>query len=194
MRSLIHEPRVIAGIALMLIATIAGGLLLQHSSRRITVWQLSAPLTAGSVVTSRDVHLAEVAIDGAEDLYAPASARVSGRTLSRDVVAGELLPKSAFAPSVAPFDEVSIPVERMHAVSDLARGERVDVWWSDTPDQGQPVHTRRVLQHVRVAAVSDSEMAGAVAVVLAVAADDVAELVTALRSGRIDLVRSTGAA
>ena len=64
MRTISHEPRVIVGIALMIAATVLGALFMQRATQRSTVWQLSHDLAAGTVISSADVHLSEVNVDG----------------------------------------------------------------------------------------------------------------------------------
>ncbi len=89
MRGLVQEPRVLGGLALLILSTFAGGVMLTHASQRVQVWQASHSLVAGAVVTSADVHVAEVA--GAVSAYLPASHVIVGEVLSRDVAGGELL-------------------------------------------------------------------------------------------------------
>lgn len=190
MRSLLHEPRVIGGVALMLLATLAGGLFLEHASQRVPVWRLSTALASGTVLTARDLQLSEVAMD-APTAYAQPGTPVVGRALMRDLGAGELLPRAALAASDHSGDLVSLPVERLHAAPALRRGQRVDVWWTPHSRADTLVVSRRVLARGLVDGVTESEVGGSGAVVLAVAHDDVGPLVQALRSGDIDLVRVT---
>lgn len=192
MRSLVQEPRVVAGIALMLIATLLGGVLLQHSTRRTAVWQFTHALARGTLLSASDVRVTEVALDAALPAYAVAGRTVVGRRLAHDVVAGELVADSALARGASTLAEVSVPVERLHSVDGLRRGQRVDVWWSSVPRDGEPVRSTRVLSRVRVSAVTESEVGGQGAVVLAVMPSSVDPLVHALRSGVLDLVRVDG--
>lgn len=181
------DPRMIFGILLMVAASVAGALFLQRASERTAVWQVDRALTTGSVLTSADVHLAEVALEGATAVYLPASAAVVGRTLAHSVVAGELLTRAAVAAPPPTDVEVTVPGEDLHLPLALRHGQRVDVWASTKGDP--PLRVHRVLADVRVAAVAASDMHAGTAVVLAVPAEDVKRLVVALREGAIDLVR-----
>lgn len=191
MRALVREPRIIAGVALMLIATLGAGLFLQHAARRTSVWQVSRSLAAGTVLAPGDVHVTEVALD-AVDAYAGARDVVLGRALARDAAAGELLATAALVAPMTATHTVSVPVDRLHAAPALRHGQRVDVWWSNRPQQDEPVRSRRVLSAVLVDGVAESEVGGAGAVVLTLPEDRVPTLVQALRSGDIDLVRVGG--
>lgn len=187
MRGLVHEPRVLAGIAMMLLATMAGAMFLQHATQRVSVWQLSHSLAAGTVLTSADVQLTEVALP--EAAYALGTDVVVGRQLARDVGAGELLPVAALQAPQASYDEVVVPAAKLHAPPDTRRGQRVSVWWSSRPDGNAPTTTTRVLASARVLSVATSDVGGGQGVVLAVPPRDVQRLVLAIRSGDIDLVR-----
>ncbi len=187
MRTITHEPRVIAGIALMIAATIIGALFMQRATQRTTVWRLSHSLTAGTVISSSDVHLSEVSIDGGG--YAGAGTAVVGRALKHDIGAGELLPVAALTAHSPKLDEVSVPVAKLHAPPDLRRGQRVDVWWSSKTSSTNLVSTARVLHAVRVLGVATSDVGGGQGMVLAVPPAQVRALVLALRSGEIDLAR-----
>ncbi len=187
MRTISHEPRVIVGIALMIAATVLGALFMQRATQRSTVWQLSHDLAAGTVISSADVHLSEVNVDGGA--YASAGTAVVGRALRHNVDAGELLPLSALVSDSALLDQVAVPVSRLHAPSDLRRGQRVDVWWTSKSSNGNVMSTSRVLRAVRVLAVAGTDVGGGQGMLLAVPPAQVKSLVLALRSGDIDLTR-----
>ena len=187
MRALVQEPRILAGIGLMLAATLAGALFLQHASQRASVWQFSRSLAAGTVLSAADVHLTEVAMEGS--VYARAADRVVGRQLARDVTEGELLALASLHAATAHFQEVVVPTAKLHLPPDTRRGQRVAVWWSSRPDGSAPTTTARVLASARVLGTTTADVGAGQGVVLAVAPKDVQRLVLAIRSGDIDLVR-----
>lgn len=186
MRTPAPEPRLIAGIALMCGATLAAGLVLQQATRRVPVWQASQALVAGSVVRAADVHVTEVAGDGATAAYIPATSPVIGAHLVRDIGAGELVPQIAIG-SGEDADSVAIASERTRMPVGLHRGQRVDVWWSVGGEDGTPVRTGRVLERVGVVDVATSDL-GTRSVVLGVPHAQVQSVVQAMRSGVIDIV------
>jgi len=186
MRGRALEPKVIAGIALMVLATGIGALTMQHASRRIAVWQLDHGLAAGTRLAAGDVHVAEVAIEPGAAAYAGTGMPVIGRVLSRDLATGELLPVAALGSRAAAHDRVTVPVEPMHLPPSLRRGQRVDVWLTPRLADGALGETRRALQGALVDAVS--EFSGHSGVVLTVPRGAVADLVAALRLGAVDLV------
>lgn len=194
MRNRWFEPRVLIGIALMVLATVVGALSMQHATQRVAVWQLDSGLAAGTRIASNDVHIAQVAIDQGVGAYAAAGTVVVGRMLVHDLAAGELLPLAALAHTTAAHDRVTVPVEPLHLPPGLRRGQRVDVWLTPRLQDGALGETRRVLGAALVDAVDSAEVSGQPGVVLSVPRAQVAVLVSALRQGAIDLVGSGGAA
>jgi len=188
------EPKVLMGVAFMVLATVIGALSMQHATRRVAVWQLDAGLAAGTRISLADVHIAEVAIEQGADAYAGAGTTVVGRVLLRDLAARELVPLAALTRTAPVRDRVTVPVEPLHLPPALRRGQRVDVWLTPQSDDGTLGATRRVLADVLVEAVDAAEVSGRPGVVLAVPRTQVAMLVSALRQGAIDLVGLGGAA
>ena len=187
------DPKVLSGIAVMVIATALGAFTMQRATQRTLVWQLDADLAAGTVLTAADVHVAELALNAGTDAYVLAGTSVVGRTLAHDVRGQELLPSGALLDAAQSADEVTIPVEAQHLPPDLRRGQRVDVWLTLTSSDGAASPAQRVLAHARVLDVTRSETSGAPAVVLAVEHVKVGSLVTAMRVGVLDLVGVTEA-
>ena len=185
MFGLLREPRIVAGIALMIIATLIGGISMQRATARVSVWQLDHAVAAGTVLGAGDVHLAEVA--GDVEAYADAGDRVLGRAVSRQLDGGELLPTAALHDGSASYDDVMVPAASLHMPDDLAHGELVDVWMSTT----DPVMTVRVLEAVRVLRTISADVGGGRGVALAVPPKRTSALVSALRRGELDLVRVT---
>lgn len=185
MRTVVHEPRVVAGIALMLVATLLGGLLLQGASQRVSVWLLSHDVAAGTVLTTADVRLGTAA-PGAEAQYLDARDDVAGRVLARDASAGEMLPRAALADGTPRLHLVAVPVDRGRLVPGVRRGVRVDIWWTADVDGGGAGPTRRIVRDALVAGISESS-AGGSAVVVALAPAVVHDVISAARTGAIDI-------
>jgi hypothetical protein len=193
-----HDVRLAVGVALVVIAVVAGSALLGSAGDRVPVWSLRSALAAGTTLRADDLVPAPVAGDSVA-LYAGSSTDVTGKVLTRDLGAGELLPLSALgAPGGAARRLVTVAVDPLHAPPGLARGERVDVYV--TPRDGASVGgsgTVRVLPTLVLARalVADpgaSDPAGAstqIGVVLDVAAADADRAVAAARGGDVDLVR-----
>ena len=185
------------GVGLVVLSVVLGGRVLASSGDRVAVWSLRESLAAGTTLHEDDV-VAVPAAAGTVSAYVPQSSDVAGRTLARDVGAGELLPAAALADDAAADRRlVTVPVDPLHAPPGLARGERVDVYvtpkdGTSTAQDGGTGHPALVLAGVLVAdpGTVDSEGASSqLGVVIDVGVAEVGRAVAAARGGEVDLVR-----
>ncbi len=183
-----RDARVLAGIGLIVVSMLIGARLLSGGDDTVMVWQATRDLAPGAVLSSADVvsvpipaSLAGAYADGAGLPTVP---------LDRALLAGEIMP--------APVDViardarwVTVPVEPLHAPVDLAPGERVDVWATEGDDLGALPVPQLVLEGVLVSEVAADGvgLGGEYGVVLEISPGDAAAVITAGRSGAIDLVR-----
>lgn len=187
-RSWWRDTRVIAGVVLIVVCMLVGARLLASGSDTTTAWQATRDLAPGAVVSPDDVvavaipaSLAAAYADGSGLPTAP---------LDRPLLAGEILPAVAEG-EVRDARWVTVPVEPLHAPVDLAPGERVDVWATEGDELGALPVPELVLEGVLVSevAVDGVGLGGEYGVVLEIEPREAAALLTAVRSGGIDLVR-----
>ena len=116
---------------------------------------------------------------------------VIGRRLGRAIGQDELVAITAIGASDADRRLITVPVEPVHAPTDVAHGDRVDVYSSPRDAATAGGSSRLVLTGALVEQVStDIDSArGELAVVLDVRADQAALVVNAVRTGVLDLVR-----
>ncbi|MBI1377071.1 MAG: flagellar biosynthesis protein FlgA [Frankiales bacterium] len=191
-----HDLRLALGIALVVVAVVAGARLIGAADDRVTVWSLRSSLAAGTTLRADDLVAVPVGADSL-DAYVPQATDVAGAVLTRDVGPGELLPAAALGPSDAARRLVTVPVDPLHAPPGLVRGERVDVYVSPRDGTslaagGVAVLPSLVLAGALVADPGSVDPAGVgtqVGVVLDVAAADADRAVAAARGGDVDLVR-----
>lgn len=186
-----RDARLWGGLACIVVAMFLGAAVLSREDGTVTVWQASRDLAPGAAPAGIPVT---VALGDAAAAYLPATEPLAG-AVRAPVAAGALIPRASLAaPSSVPTRLVTIPVEAHHAPLGMAPGSVVDVWSTPEADRGtgtvassEPVLVlERVL--VREAAIEDLGVGGAVPVVLEVPADRAVDLVTAARSGAVDLV------
>ena len=188
-RSWWRDSRVIAGVGILVICTVVGGRLLAGSDESVEVWQATRDLAAGSIPSATDLQavLAPQSVAGA---YAAAQGPVT-TPLTRPVLAGEFLPLPV---EVTAVDArwVTLPIEPLHAPSDLAPGDVIDVWSTSDVDLAAVPRPRLVLDSVLVTDVTVDSLGigGEYGVTVEVPPSDAETLVTAVRSGVIDLVRA----
>lgn len=183
-----RDLRVVVGATIVIVCMFAGARAVSAGDDTVTVWRVNRALAAGTVPSSADVQAVTMPRQAAAP-YAPATESPAMR-LARDVAAGELLPVQG--ESTAPDVRwVTTPVEPLHAPTDLAPGERVDVWSTSTADLGAVVEPKLVLAGALVSGVSTDAVGfgGEYGVVLEVTPEAAGDLLAALRTGSIDLVR-----
>ena len=183
-----RDGRVIGGVLIIVVSAFIGARLMASGDDTVPVWQVTRDVAAGAVVNSDDVVAVSVPASAAT-AYAAADGLPTAR-LSRDLRAGELVPAST--DTVVPDVRwVTVPVEPLHAPADLLPGERVDVWATQADDLAAATPPRLVLPAALVASI-DSEavgFGGEYGVVIEVAPEVAGELLEAVRTGAIDLVR-----
>jgi len=195
------DTRLLLGVLLVLGSVVVGTRVVASAQQTRPVWATSRDLPAGVTLREDDLVLAQVRLDDASARYVGAGSSVAGRSLTRPVAAGELLPRSALDAGAArsPGHLLSLPVQTAHYPPGLGRGDVVDVYVTardlsaTAQDAGSTGSARRVLSGATVVDTEDAsaglrDPAATVAIVLEVPDGDVPDLVGALRSGDVDLV------
>jgi hypothetical protein len=155
------DPRLLVGLVLVAVATVAGTRVVAAADDTAAVWAVADAVRAGDPVRPDLLEVTRVRIgegDGAGDgLYLPAGEPPPGGVFTRDLAAGELVPVTGVAETAADGGaELPLSVQLGDAPADLAAGELVDVW-AVPPDAAatgrQPAD--RVLTSVVVVSVAD---------------------------------------
>ena len=215
------DGRLVLGVLLVLVSVVVGARVLSAADRSVLVWAAATDLTAGSQLTQGDLQPVRVRLfeTGARYLRADDEPPV-GYVVARGVGEGELLPQDALSTpgSDVDFRLVTVPVETGHYPPALHDDQRVDLWVTpgvdpaaapEAADARTPAGgsqdaalalrgAQQVLTSVVVAdGPSGDELAvggSTVPVVLQVRPDEVEAVVSAMGSGRLDLVRVPRAA
>lgn len=191
-----RDPRLIVGVALVVMSIVAVMVTVRVSDDRVAVWAAHDDMVAGTTLDAEDLVAVRVQVPDL-DPYLMASVPVApGAVVVRDVGAGELLTDAALRGPNEPRDVrvVTLPVLRNQMPADLAAGDRVDVYLVERDTAGGPTGPpQEVLAAVLVDSVDDDTGAfgGAsleVGVALAVPDGDVAQLVAAQARGTLTLV------
>jgi hypothetical protein len=192
------DPRLVAGVALVLAATLLGARLVSAAGHTTLVWAAATNLAPGEPLSAAELTPVRVNLGGEATRYLDAARPVpSGYQLTRAVAAGELLPFSALTrtAAAAPTRVVALGVAVGHFDPGLAAGDLVDVY--ETPrsaDGAAPAGASRlVLADATVSGrTSGSSGFGSVTsdvtVLVIVPVTDVPALVAAAEAGGLDLV------
>jgi hypothetical protein len=121
------DLRLVLGVLLVLGSVLLGARVVSGADATVPVWSAAGDLAAGTVLTGDDLVAIDVRLDAAADAYLATSTRPEGRTLTRAVRAGELLPRSALEPATERV-QLALPVQAGYVPPSLRRGQLVDVY------------------------------------------------------------------
>lgn len=189
------DPRLVAGIVLLLVSIVAGDRLLTSGRATTPVLVATRDLAAGHVLAPGDLVAARVRLSSAaRPAYLPATTPLTGRVLARAVGTGELLPAAAIgAGAAAPARLVAVAVADGHRPL-LSAGDVVDLYVT-TSRAGAACTTIPAVRGVEVADdVPVAATSGSATVVLRVPVGQAAAVVLAAASGALDIVVTRGAA
>src|SRR3954452_23341902 len=129
------DLRLVLGLLLVLGSVLLGARVVSAADATVPVWAASGDLAAGTVLTADDLVAVDVRLDRVARSYLSSTTRPEGRTLSRAVTAGELVPRSALA---APRElvQLALPVQAGYVPPSLQRGQLVDVYAVADPAAG----------------------------------------------------------
>jgi hypothetical protein len=154
------DPRLVVGIALVAACVLVGARLLATADDTVAVWAARGALTEGASLTATDLRRESLRFgsSGLAERYVSAdSPPPDGMVLTREVAAGELLPRAALGPAErVDLAEIPIAVPAEAVPTTLRAGEVVDVWVTPADARsgtGAVPRASLVLGQVRVLAV-----------------------------------------
>jgi hypothetical protein len=174
------SPRVIAGIVLVLLATVAGALVVGRAGHVARAWATARALSPGIVLRADDIQPVTLRLpdDSSAYLRAGDKGRLVGLTVTRALAAHELLPTSALG-RTGPGTTVSVPLPSGTAPP-LSRGQRVRLWVSTPRCRAAVVLADVAVQDVTGSSGGTLGTGGAETVVLRVSTGDASRVVQAL--------------
>lgn len=183
------DLRLVLGVLLVLGSVLLGARVVSAADATVPVWAVTGDLAAGTELSADDLVAVDVRLDDAAGAYLSTGTRPEGRTLARAVRDGELLPRTALEES----DELvhlALPVQSGYVPPGLQRGQLVDVYAVADPAAGATSvadgSVALVVSRAPVQALSGrsdgvlSTPTTAVQVVVAVAADDAADVLAGI--------------
>jgi hypothetical protein len=121
------DLRLVLGVLLVLVSVLLGARVVGAADTTVPVWAASGDLAAGTVLSGGDLVAVDVRLEDSAGRYLSTSTRPEGRTLSRAVGAGELLPVSVLE-EVPELVQLALPVQAGYVPPGLTRGQVVDVY------------------------------------------------------------------
>jgi hypothetical protein len=186
------DLRLVLGVLLVLASVLLGARVVGAADATVPVWAVTGDLAAGTELTAEDLMAVDVRLDDAADRYLSTTTRPEGSTLSRAVRDGELLPKTALerADGAEELVQLALPVQSGYVPPELERGQLVDVYAVADPAAGATRvadgSVTLVVGRAPVQAVAGrsegvlSTPTTAIQVVVAVTADDAADVLAAI--------------
>jgi hypothetical protein len=183
------DLRLVLGLLLVLGSVLLGARVVSAADATVPVWAAAGDLAAGTVLTADDLVAVDVRLDDAADAYLSTTTKPEGRTLSRSVSAGELLPRSTL---IEPDElvQLALPVQAGYVPPSLRRGQLVDVYAVADPAAGATAvadgSVTPVVTSAPVQAISGrsegvlSTPTTTVQVVVSVEADEASDVLTAV--------------
>ncbi|MDQ1679623.1 MAG: hypothetical protein QOI42_482 [Frankiaceae bacterium] len=196
--------RFLAGVLLVIGSVLLGAKIVAGADKSVLVYAARQDIAPGHVLVPSDVVGVRVRLydTTAADYLLVASARASewqGMVAARAIAAGEFVPRKALSPPGPAVDRrvVTVPVRDGHYPLSVRRSEYVDVYVTNRKDAQTPGETTLLLGRVPVGATIGGATGGGlnggsatVNIPLLVPADKVADVVSAIQGGSIDIVRS----
>lgn len=188
------DARIVVGVILIVLSAGLGVVMVGKPETSVQVWRASRDLPAGTLLESSDVVAAVVA--SPLPSYLSSADLVVGKRLAKPVASGELLHSAAIAEQrIAPTTRlVTIPVDALHAPTDLERGHRVDLW--TTPVIESVISTPQLVMSnlfvAQVPSVDERGISSTLGITLEIPVEAVGAVIAALRSGDVDVVRVPG--
>ena len=188
-----RSPRLVAGVALVAVATAIGGWTAIAADDGERYWVVREEVRAGDPVDPGQLTTTSARLDGAAAAtIVRADAAVDESAVwAHDLPEGARVSTGSWAPSAEAGHELPFPVADGAFPADLGRGDRVDVWAGPGPQQGQAAgEAQRVIASVPVRAVTPSATGGSTTVVVDLGDQaPSAQVVAALSSHHVTVVR-----
>ena len=121
------DLRLVAGFVLVLASILLGARVISSANASDSVWAASHDLAPGTVLSADDLSEVHVRLP-AGAAYLPVGTAVLGQSVSRQVAAGELLPRAALVASDA-ATTITVPLASTNAPH-VQRGQRIQLWVS----------------------------------------------------------------
>jgi hypothetical protein len=170
------DLRLVLGVMLVIGSVLLGARLIagaQHTDKHLAV---TRDLAAGTTLRADDLRAVDVQLpSGQGALYLADVDRAVGKTLSRPLAAGELLPNDAVADAPS-RTTVDVPLSA-DAAPVLTRGQRIELWVSTASCQSVVLLLDVTVQDVRAADTGSFASSGAGQQVVLSVAPDLAERV-----------------
>jgi hypothetical protein len=181
------DLRLLTGVVLVVASVLIGASVVAAADHRVRTWVLARDVSPGTVLQNGDVRSVPVQLGSAEDRYLTSSDAVAGKTTSRPLRAGELLPRAALA---APESGTSLAISvRPENAPRVGRGDRITIWLTTKSCRGVVLLSGVPVQEVRQGSAASFGSTAALGLVVRLSLEQAHRAVTALDADGV-LVRA----
>lgn len=185
------DLRLVVGVLLVLGSVLVGAKVISSADASTSVWAARSDLSAGTLLVEADLVKVRVQLRNSSARYLATTTSPAGRTLVKDIAAGELLPAASVV-EASDYVTFSLAVPAQRVPVSLQRGQKVTIYASAT-DAASPPATTQVATGVTVLQISgrsDGALSVGTAqlqVVLSVRSCQVAEILDATERRTVSL-------
>lgn len=130
------DPRLVIGVALVLVSLAGVGFVVQQAARTEIAWAATRTLLPGETVAAADVQQVEVRMQQSRDRYVAASTPPVGMVVASTVGEGEVLPLRTVG-TAASLDRSAVVIDVGTALPSAVRtGSLVDIWTAVQTEDG----------------------------------------------------------
>lgn len=194
-----RDPRLVAGIIIVLATTLLGAKLFISQDHTDGYWSLASPVKAGETVRTADVVEVRARLTGdTKDSYVRSdhvsASELTSKVWTVDMSPGGLLPRTVLADS--DHDDASqlpLAVDDGALPADLKRGDAVDIWVGPAQGETQSSEAEAVLREATVLSAGEPDAlgSGTRTVLVAVDPDIAPSVISAIGSAHVTIVRVT---
>ncbi|MEP6598828.1 MAG: SAF domain-containing protein [Actinomycetota bacterium] len=141
------DLRLVAGIALVLVSVVIGAEVVSSADSTQTMWAAARDLAPGSVLTAADLTPIRVRLPDGAGRYLSTRTALAGKTVNRQLSAGELLPRAALGATSA-ATTVTVPLDAAAAPT-IERGRRIELWVTTKTCSAVPILDDVTVQDVQ---------------------------------------------
>jgi hypothetical protein len=199
-----RDPRLVVGVVIVATCVLLGARVLAGADDTVAIWSVRHDVPAGAAIDGGDLAVTRVhfAAGGVDRYVRATSALEGGTTVTHDLAAGELLPRSVLAVGgTSNLVEVPLSVAPDDLPASVRQGATVDVWVTPklAATSDERLRARLALEGVVVVAVPSAgdSLAPRTTQQVIVGVDearagDLAEALGLLADGRVVLTRRFG--
>jgi hypothetical protein len=189
------STRLPLAITLIAASFVSAFLIATFSNKGTDYWVINAAISPGHQITSADVSIAHMNLDGSAPFYLSKESEPIGMVATRIINPGEILGISDVTSEINAMSTSAVPisVRAVDVAAGLYVGESIDIYWVlDTQDGDSSMDPVLILGGVTLLSIegAGNNFGSDIGLSIAVEATQVLRLLSATTLGRLVVIRS----